>query len=80
MSILTCRKMRLAVVTSAVAFLLGILLQVPTLTPGFLPELIPIIASYLGFVSMLFSFVLIVGVALLLLFPRISVGLKLCQH
>ena len=57
-----------------------ILFQAPIFTRSLLPDLLPVILSYLGFVAMLFSFVLMVLVAILLLFPRVSIGLKLCQH
>ena len=80
MSILTCKTMRAAVITSATFFILGVLLQLPTMAPGLLPELLPVILSYLGLLAMLISFVLIVMVAILMLFPGISVGLKPCQH
>jgi hypothetical protein len=72
--------MRAAVITSATLFILGILFQLSTMASGLLPELLPVILSYLGLLAMLISFVLIVMVAVLVLFPGISVGLKPCQH
>ncbi len=80
MTILTCKTMRATVVTSATLFILGVLLQLPTMVPGLLHELLPVILSYLGLLAMLISFVLIVMIAILMLFPGISVGLKPCQH
>jgi len=50
------------------------------MVPGLLHELLPVILSYLGLLAMLISFVLIVMIAILMLFPGISVGLKPCQH
>jgi len=80
MSAFTCKTMRATVVTSAVLFILGVLLQLPTMVPGLLHELLPVILSYMGLLAMLIGFVLIVMVAILVLFPGISVGLKPCQH
>ena len=80
MSIFTCKTMRTAVITSATLFVLSILLQLPTMALGLLPELLTVILSYLGLLAMLISFVLIVMVAILSLFPGISFGLRPCQH
>ena len=80
MSILTCKTMRATVVTSATLFILGVLLQLPSMVPDLLHELVPVILSYLGLMAMLIGFVLIVIVAILTLFPGISIGLKPCQH
>ncbi len=80
MTILTCKTMRATVIISAAIFVLGILLQLPTMLPGLQSELLPVILSYVGLLAMLISFVLVVMVAILTLFPGISVGLKPCQH
>lgn len=80
MTILTCKTMRATVITSAAIFVLGVLLQLPAMLPGLQSELLPVILSYVGLLAMLISFVLILMVAILMLFPGISVGLKPCQH
>ncbi|MCP3870416.1 MAG: hypothetical protein GY703_20455 [Gammaproteobacteria bacterium] len=76
----SCSKLRIAVVISAASFLLGILLQVPTLFPGLFPGLVPVVLSYGGFLAMLFSFILMSLLAVVVLIPRVSTGLKPCQH
>ena len=80
MTILTCKTMRVTVIISATIFVLGILLQLPTMLPGLQSESLTVIFSYVGLQAMLISFVLVVMVAILTLFPGISVGLKPCQH
>ena len=80
MTFFSCKTMRTAVITSATLFILSVLLQLPVMAPGLLPELLPVILSYLGLLAMFISFVLIVMVAILSLFPGISFGLRPCQH
>lgn len=80
MSLLTCQKIRFAVTTAGVLFVLGLVLQVPRM---FFETDFPVLSTLLsgtGLVAMLLSPAIMLAIATLALIPGISRRLEFCNH
>ncbi len=75
-----CDSMKTLVVTSAVLFAGGMLLQLPALLSFFGSRFVEVILAFIGLLGMFTSLSLVLVVALVSLFPKASRRLKLCEH
>ena len=80
MTLMTCKRLRAAVVVALGLFALGLTLQAPRFL---LPEdatMITTLLSGVGLLAIIFSPILMILAAALSLLPRVSRKLFLCEH
>ncbi|MCB1774646.1 MAG: hypothetical protein KDI88_13605 [Gammaproteobacteria bacterium] len=80
MSLINCKVLRFVVMTAAGLFILGLALQLPRLVfAGDFPVLTTLLSGT-GLLAMVLSPILMLGIAVLVLLPKVSRSLELCQH
>jgi hypothetical protein len=80
MSLLNCKKVRIAVAVAGSLFILGLVLQTPRL---FIAADFPILTTLLsgsGLLAMVLSPLIMLATAMLALIPGVSRRLELCNH